>query len=77
MSIPIILAAGGYKGLELVNSTAPVAWDMVFGGVVLSAFERICLYQAVLALDQPSWHVALCYLSHGTRCAVAGYLLWN
>jgi len=48
MSIPIILAAGGYKGLELVNSTALVAWDMVFGGVVLSALSAFACIKLFL-----------------------------
>ncbi|MGB1238331.1 MAG: undecaprenyl-diphosphate phosphatase [Pseudomonadales bacterium] len=45
LSIPIILAAGSYKGLELAGSDAAVRWDMVLVGIVLSALTALsCIY---------------------------------
>lgn len=45
LSIPIILAAGSYKGLELIESDLLVRWDMVISGIFLSAFVAItCIH---------------------------------
>lgn len=53
LSIPVILAAGSYKGLELLSATDYVPWDMVLGGVVLSALSALaCIVFFLKWLDQ-------------------------
>lgn len=45
LSIPVIMAAGSYKGLELATSEMLVRWDMVIVGIVLSASAALmCIY---------------------------------
>lgn len=45
LSIPLIVAAGGYKLLQLVTSDLPVDWGAIVAGVVLSAVSAyICIY---------------------------------
>jgi len=45
LSIPLILAAGGLKSIELVSSNMVVDWEGIFMGVVLSALSAyFCIY---------------------------------
>ena len=45
LSIPLILAAGGLKTLELLSSELPVDWQAIIWGVVLSAVSAyLCIY---------------------------------
>ncbi|WP_111639563.1 undecaprenyl-diphosphate phosphatase [Marinomonas shanghaiensis] len=45
LSIPLILAAGGLKSIELVSSNMLVDWEGIFMGVVLSALSAyFCIY---------------------------------
>lgn len=45
LSIPLILAAGGLKFLELISSNTEVDWSAIISGVVLSAFSAyLCIY---------------------------------
>jgi len=53
LSIPIILAAGSYKGLELASSQLLVRWDMVISGVVLSAVVAFtCIHYFLIWLEK-------------------------
>lgn len=53
LSIPIILAAGSYKGLELASSELLVRWDMVISGVVLSAIVAFaCIHFFLVWLEK-------------------------
>ncbi len=53
LSIPIILAAGSYKGLELVSSDLLVRWDMVFTGIVISALVALaCIHVFLIWLEK-------------------------
>ncbi len=53
LSIPIILAAGSYKGLELANSELLVRWDMVIAGVLVSALVAItCIHYFLIWLER-------------------------
>jgi undecaprenyl-diphosphatase len=53
LSIPIILAAGSYKGLELANSQLQVPWDMVIAGVLISALVAIaCIHYFLIWLNR-------------------------
>ncbi|NRA18854.1 MAG: undecaprenyl-diphosphate phosphatase [Oceanospirillaceae bacterium] len=53
LSIPIILAAGSYKGLELASSTVLVRWDMVISGVFLSAAVAFaCIHFFLIWLEK-------------------------
>ncbi|MGO3739338.1 MAG: undecaprenyl-diphosphate phosphatase [Marinomonas foliarum] len=42
LSIPLILAAGGLKTVELVSSNIAVDWVSILAGVVLSAISAYC-----------------------------------
>lgn len=45
LSIPLILAAGGLKSLELAQAVGPVDWQALILGVVISAVSAwICIY---------------------------------
>lgn len=45
LSIPLILAAGGLKTLELVEQVTPVDWQALVLGVLISAISAwICIY---------------------------------
>jgi len=45
LSIPLILAAGGLKTLELLQSVAPVDWQALGLGVLISAISAwVCIY---------------------------------
>lgn len=45
LSIPIIIMAGGYNGLKLVQQTTPVAWDLILTGVIVSFLAAyVCIY---------------------------------
>lgn len=45
LSIPLILAGGGLKTKELIDSTAPVDWQAIFFGTTLSAISAyICIH---------------------------------
>lgn len=45
LSIPLILAAGGLKTLELASQTAAVDWQALILGVVISAVSAwVCIY---------------------------------
>jgi undecaprenyl-diphosphatase len=39
LSVPIILGAGTLKSKDLIESTQPVQWDAMIGGVVISAIS--------------------------------------
>jgi undecaprenyl-diphosphatase len=45
LSIPLILAAGGLKSIELVSSDIAVDWWSILMGVILSAISAyLCIY---------------------------------
>jgi undecaprenyl-diphosphatase len=45
LSIPLILAAGGLKSLELAESVLPVDWSSILLGVAISAVSAwLCIY---------------------------------
>jgi len=45
LSIPLILAAGGLKTLDLMNSVLPVDWSAIVIGIVVSAISAwVCIY---------------------------------
>lgn len=53
LSIPIILLAGGFKTLDLVESSVPVDWMALGLGVVLSAFSAyLCIHLFLKALEK-------------------------
>ncbi|MDH5446268.1 MAG: undecaprenyl-diphosphate phosphatase [Gammaproteobacteria bacterium] len=53
LSIPTILLAGGYKGLKLLEETAPVDWMSIILGIVLSAITAyICIHYFLKLLDR-------------------------
>ncbi|MFT5706988.1 MAG: undecaprenyl-diphosphatase [Oceanospirillaceae bacterium] len=53
LSIPIIVSAGSYKGLELINSEMVVPWGMVVSGIVISALVAItCIHFFLIWLEK-------------------------
>jgi undecaprenyl-diphosphatase len=53
LSIPTILMAGGYKGMQLVNEPAAVDWMAMFIGVALSALTAYtCIYLFLRLLER-------------------------
>lgn len=53
LSIPLILAAGGYKTLELVQSPMPVDWLSIALGTVLSAVSAyLCISLFLQAINR-------------------------
>lgn len=53
LSIPTILMAGGYKGMQLVKQSAAVDWLAMFIGVVLSALTAyLCIHWFLKLLER-------------------------
>ena len=53
LSIPVILAAGSYKGIELATADFAVRWDMVLTGVIVSALVAIgCIHLFLIWLEK-------------------------
>ena len=53
LSIPTILMAGGYKGLQLVKEAATVDWLAMIIGVVLSALTAyLCIHLFLKLLER-------------------------
>lgn len=53
LSIPTILMAGGYKGLQLLREPATVDWLAIFIGVVLSALTAyLCIHLFLKLLER-------------------------
>ena len=53
LSIPVILAAGSYKGLELATTGSAAQWEMVAGGIVVSALSALaCIHFFLKWLDK-------------------------
>ncbi len=53
LSIPVIMAAGSYKGLELAQTATSTQWEMVLGGVLVSALSALaCIHYFLKLLDR-------------------------
>ncbi|WP_372741498.1 undecaprenyl-diphosphate phosphatase [Neptunomonas sp.] len=53
LSIPVIMAAGSYKGLELAQTATGTQWEMVMGGVLVSALSALaCIHFFLKLLDR-------------------------
>ncbi|OUS39092.1 undecaprenyl-diphosphatase ['Osedax' symbiont bacterium Rs2_46_30_T18] len=53
LSIPVILAAGSYKGIELATADFAVHWGMVLTGVIVSALVAIgCIHLFLIWLEK-------------------------
>ena len=45
LSIPVIILAGGYQGLKLIQSGESVDWAILFSGIVVSALTAyLCIH---------------------------------
>ncbi|RUM51412.1 MAG: undecaprenyl-diphosphatase, partial [Marinomonas sp.] len=74
LSIPVIVAAGSYKSMELVVSSAPVTVDFsaIFWGVVLSALSAyLCIHLFLKWLNQIGFLPFMLY-----RLVLGVFLLW-
>ena len=53
LSIPAILMAGGYKGMQLLQQSAPVDWLALILGIVLSGVTAyLCIHYFLKLLDR-------------------------
>ena len=72
LSIPTILMAGGYKGLQLVNEAATVDWLAMGIGVVLSALTAyLCIHLFLQLLERIGMFPFVLY-----RLLLGGLLLY-
>jgi len=72
MSIPVIVAAGSYKGLELMTSDIAINWAMVLTGVALSALVAItCIHFFLILLEKIGMLPFVIY-----RLVLGGFLLF-
>ncbi|WP_191602532.1 undecaprenyl-diphosphate phosphatase [Marinomonas algicola] len=71
LSIPLIIAAGSYKLVELLLSGVEIHWGVIFSGVALSALSAyICIYCFLKWLNQIGFTPFLFY-----RLLLGGILL--
>ena len=71
LSIPLIVAAGTYKLMELISSGINIHWGVIFAGVVLSAISAyVCIYVFLKWLNQIGFAPFLFY-----RLLLGGILL--
>ncbi len=72
LSIPVILLAGGLNTLELIESAAPVDWNALLLGVVLSAISAyLCIALFLKALERIGMFPFVIY-----RLVLGAVLLW-
>ncbi len=55
LSMPLILLAGGYKACELLASSDPIAWGLIFMGILVSGISAyICIHYFLKMIEQLS-----------------------
>ncbi len=73
LSIPVIILAGGFEGLGLLESTAPVDWSDLGLGVVLSAVTAyLCIHYFLRFLGRMGMWPFVAY-----RLLLGAVLLWG
>lgn len=71
LSVPLIVAAGGLKTVELLSSSMPVDWQAIIWGVALSAISAyLCIYFFLKWLNNIGFLPFMLY-----RLALGGILL--
>jgi undecaprenyl-diphosphatase len=72
LSIPTILMAGGYKGMQLINGAKPVDWIAIGIGVTLSALTAyLCIHLFLRLLERIGMFPFVLY-----RLLLGGVLLY-
>jgi undecaprenyl-diphosphatase len=72
MSIPIIILAGGYEGLKLVEEAAPVDWYALLLGTTVSAVSAfLCIHFFLRLIERVGMMPFVIY-----RLLLGGVLLW-
>ena len=73
LAIPGIAAAGGYEGLKLATSGAPVAWTPMAIGMVFSALSGLaCIHLLIRFIERIGLLPFTIY-----RLLIAGLILWH
>ncbi len=78
LSMPLIILAGGYKACELLASSTPIAWGLIFMGVLVSSFSAyICIHFFLKLIEQLSMTPFVIYrLLLGGLLFTALYVGW-
>ena len=72
LSIPTILMAGGYEGLQLVNHAGPVHWDAILLGTTVAAVSAwLCIHFFLKLIERIGMWPFVVY-----RLLLGGVLLW-
>ena len=72
LSIPIIILAGSYESLKLVEETAPVAWHALLLGTAVSAISAfLCIHYFLRLIERVGMMPFVIY-----RLVLGGVLLW-
>ena len=72
LSIPVILMAGAYEALKLVEHSGPVAWDVLSVGTVVAAVSAwLCIHFFLKLVERTGMLPFVIY-----RLALGVFLLW-
>jgi undecaprenyl-diphosphatase len=72
LSVPVIIMAGGYETLKLLQQAEPVAWnDLVLGTVVAAASAYLCIHLFLRLIERIGMLPFVIY-----RLVLGGVLLW-
>ena len=78
LSIPLILLAGGYKTYEMLTTTDPIPWNLIFMGAVVSCISAyICIHWFLKLIEKLSMTPFVIYrLLLGAFLFAAIYFGW-
>ncbi|GAA6134466.1 undecaprenyl-diphosphate phosphatase [Oceaniserpentilla sp. 4NH20-0058] len=78
LSIPLILLAGSYKAYELLTSTLPIPWSLIFIGALVSCISAyVCIYLFLKLIEQLSMTPFVIYrLILGAFLFIGVFLGW-
>jgi undecaprenyl-diphosphatase len=72
LSIPVILMAGGYETLKLVEMAGPVAWDVLLLGTAVAAISAyLCIHYFLRLIERIGMLPFVLY-----RLVLGAVLLW-
>jgi undecaprenyl-diphosphatase len=72
LSVPLIIMAGGYETLKLLQQPEPVAWvDLVLGTGVAAASAYLCIHLFLRLIERIGMLPFVIY-----RLVLGGVLLW-
>ena len=72
LSVPVIVLAGGYETLQLLEQAGPVAWDtLLLGTTVAAASAYLCIHLFLSLIERIGMLPFVIY-----RLLLGGALLW-